>query len=294
MLIGSMSIIGLVDNFILFIADEGGVWQFYLMRAMIACLMISGYLVYRKHQLRANHFWWVALRSMLMAIAVLIYFIAISFLPIAVAGAILFTSPIFLLIFSVLIFRTRIGGWRILAVISGFVGITLVLKPDPQDLNILILVPVLAGIMYAIGQLVTRHRCANEDTLVLLFGFFLVTGVLGLLGVVVLSVFPDLQRVNTEDSFVSTGWVKPSGEFLFWTMIQAIGSLIAVSGLIRAYQIAEPTYIAVFEYSFIVFAGFWGWVIWNEVLDSTAITGVVTIITAGVIITIRTAKSEAA
>ena len=102
---------------------------------------------------------------MLMAIAVLIYFIAISFLPIAVAGAILFVSPIVLLIFSVLIFRTRIGGWRILAVISGFVGITLVLKPDPQDPSIFILVPTLAGIMHAIGQLVPRHRCANEGEL---------------------------------------------------------------------------------------------------------------------------------
>ena len=294
MLVGGMSIIGLVDNFIRFIADEGGVWQFYLMRALFSCLLISAYFIYRKRQLRARHFWWVAFRSMLAATAILIYFIAISFLPIAVAGAILFTSPIFLLVFSVLIFGTRIGGWRILAVISGFAGITLVLKPDPQDLSIFVLVPALAGIMYALGQLVTRHKCANEDTLVLLFGFFFATGVLGLLGIVVLSIFPSLQSVGAEVPFVSTGWVNPSGEFLFWTMVQGIGSLIAVSGLIRAYQIADPTYIAVFEYSFIVFAGFWGWVIWNEVLDPVAITGIVTIIMAGVIITIRTARSEAA
>ncbi|MYB33610.1 MAG: DMT family transporter [Gammaproteobacteria bacterium] len=294
MLIGSMSVIGLVDNFIRFIADEGGVWQFYLMRALFTCLLISGYFVYRRRQLRTSHFWWVTLRSTLTAAAILVYFIAISFLPIAIAGAILFASPIFLLIFSVLIFGTRIGGWRILAVISGFVGITLVLKPDLQDLSILTLVPALAGIMYALGQLVTRYKCANEDTLVLLFGFFLATGVLGLLGVVLLSVFPSLQGMSTEVPFVSTGWVTPSGKFLFWTMIQGIGSLIAVSGLIRAYQIAEPTYIAVFEYSFIVFAGFWGWIIWNEVLDTIAVTGIIIIITAGVIITVRAAKSEEA
>jgi len=294
MLIGSMSVIGLVDNFIRFIAAEGGVWQFYLIRAIFNCLLITGYFAYRKRRLRANRFGWVALRSVLMATAILVYFIAISFMPIAIAGAILFTSPIFLLIFSVLIFRTQIGSWRILAVISGFIGIILVLKPDPHDLGIFTVAPALAGIMYALGQLVTRHKCANEDTLVLLFGFFLGTGVLGLLGVVALSIFPALQGMSAEVPFVSMVWVKPSGEFLFWTTVQGIGSLIAVCGLIRAYQIAEPTYIAVFEYSFIVFAGFWGWVIWNEVLDAVAMAGIFTIIAAGVIISIRSAKSEAA
>ena len=294
MLTGGLSVMGLVDNFIRFIADEGGVWQFYLMRALFTCLLIAGYLAYRKRPLRAAHFRWVALRSMLMAGAILVYFIAVSFLPVAVAGAILLTSPLFLLVFSALFFGTRIGGWRILAMVSGFVGISLVLKPDPQDLGISTLVPALAGVMYALSQLVTRHRCAGEDMLVLLFGFFLATGVLGLLGVVVLGIFPSLQGMDAGVPFVSTGWVYPSREFLFWTMVQGIGSLIAISGLIRAYQIAEPTYIAVFEYSFIVFVGFWGWVIWNEVLDATAVTGIVTIIASGAIITIRAARSEAA
>ncbi|MCY4219499.1 MAG: DMT family transporter [Gammaproteobacteria bacterium] len=292
LLIGGMSLIGLVDNFIRFIIDEGGVWQFYLMRAVFNCLLIAGYIAYWKRSFHVNHFWWVVLRSMLMATAILVYFIVISFLPIAIAGAILFTSPIFLLIFSALVFKTRIGAWRILAVIFGFIGIILVLKPNPQDFSIYTLVPALAGMMYALGQLVTRHKCADEDTLVLLFGFFLGTGLLGLMGIFVLGISPFLQSVSAQVPFVSTGWVSPSGEFLFWTMIQGIGSLFAVLALIRAYQIAEPTYIAVFEYSFIVFAGFWGWVIWKEVLDAAAITGILAIIAAGVVISIRSAKSE--
>ena len=292
MLIGAMSVIGLIDNFIKFIAADGGVWQFYLLRAMLNCLLISAYLAFRHRSLRPNHPWWVVLRSMLMATAILIYFMVISFMPIAVAGAILFTAPIFLLIFSCLIFRTPVGVWRVSAVTCGFVGIILVLKPDPQDLSLFTFVPALAGIMYAFGQLVTRHKCADEDVLVLLFGFFLGTGILGLLGLTALSVFPMLQSVVSAVPFVSTGWVVPSGEFLFWTGIQGIGSLIAVAGLIRGYQIAEPTYVAVFEYSFVVFAGFWGWVLWNEIPDKIALIGIVAILAAGTIIAIRSAKSD--
>lgn len=293
MLVGGMSVIGLIDNFIRFIAAEGGVWQFYLFRAILNCLLIAVYFACRQRSFRPRCFWWVAARSMLMATAILIYFIALSFLPIAIAGAILFTSPIFLLIFSFLIFRTPVGIWRIFAVVLGFFGIVLVLKPNPQDLTLFTLIPALAGMMYALGQLVTRYKCANEDTLVLLFGFFLGTGIWGLFGLAALSVFPVLQDWFASVPFVGTGWVLPSPEFIFWTVVQGIGSLIAVAGLIRGYQVGDPTYIAVFEYSFIVFAGFWGWVVWHDIPDLIAFGGIVAIIVAGIVITTRSVKIHA-
>ena len=213
-------------------------------------------------------------------------------MPIAIAGATLFTSPIFLLLFSVFIFRTPVGIWRVTAVILGFIGIVLVLKPNPRDLELFTLVPALAGMMYAIGQLVTRHKCSDEDTFVMLFGFFLGTGILGMLGMIALTIFSVPESWVASAPFVVTGWTVPTTDFLFWTAIQAIGSLIAVAGLIRGYQIAEPTYVGVFEYSFIVFAGFWGWVIWNEVIDAVSFVGIAAIISAGIIITIRSAKGS--
>ncbi len=293
LLISAMSVIGLIDNFIRFIAADAGVWQFFLLRAVMACLIISVYLACRRRSLRPQRLRWVALRSMLMASAILIYFVAVSFMPIAIAGATLFASPIFLLLFSVVLFGTRVGIWRIAAIMFGFIGIVLVLKPNPLELDGFALVPAMAGMMYALAQLVTRHKCASEDTVVMLFGFFFATGALGLLGLIALGFFPELGSFSAAVPFLATGWVAPTGGFLMWTAVQAIGSLIAVVWLIRAYQIAEPTYVAVFEYSFIVFAGFWGWVFWNEVPDVLSMIGIVTIVAAGAIITIRSSESKA-
>ncbi len=292
LLISAMSVIGLIDNFIRFIAADAGVWQFFLFRAVMACLIISGYLAWRKRTLRPQRLRWVALRSVLMASAILIYFVAVSFMPISIAGATLFASPIFLLLFSVVLFRIRVGIWRIAAVMFGFIGIVLVLKPNPQALDVFALVPAMAGMMYAMAQLVTRHKCAGEDTVVMLFGFFFATGLLGVLGLIALSLVPALGSLSAAVPFLGTGWVMPTGEFLLWTAVQAIGSLIAVVWLIRAYQIAEPTYVAVFEYSFIVFAGFWGWVFWNEVPDGVSLAGIATIVIAGAIITIRSSETK--
>ncbi len=291
MIVGSMAIFGLVDNFIRIIAEEGGLWQFYLIRALMACMVIACYCLCMRKKLLPKRVWAVALRSFLVSGAILIYFCSLSVMPIAEAGATLFSSPIFLLIFSVLLFRTKVGPWRVAAVTAGFAGMILVLKPDPANLSFFTLLPLLAGILYALGQLTTRHLCADEDTVVVLLGFFIATSLFGLVGTVVFNVFSVPDGWILAAPFLTTGWVEPTGRFLFWTAVQCCGSLIAARGLIRGYQMAEPTFITVFEFTFVFFAGFWAWMLWNEVPDAISIFGIAVIIAAGIAITLRTRKA---
>ncbi len=291
MIVGSMAIFGLVDNFIRIIAEDGGLWQFYLIRALMACAMIAGYCLYRKQKMLPKRAWAVALRSILVSGAILIYFCSLSVMPIAEAGATLFSSPVFLLIFSALLFRTRVGPWRTAAVLAGFFGMILVLKPDPANLSVFALLPLLAGILYAIGQLTTRHLCADEDTIVVLLWFFIATLLYGFIGTTLFTVFSAPDDWTRAAPFLTTGWVEPTGRFLFWTTVQCCGSLIAARGLIRGYQMAEPTFITVFEFTFVFFAGFWAWMLWNEVPDTMGILGIAAIIAAGIAITFRARKT---
>lgn len=294
MIVAAMSLIGLIDNFVRMVAEEAGIWQFHLVRSLIAIPIVVCFCVWKTQRLRPKRLWAVVLRSFLMASALIIYFSSITLMPIAEAGATLFSAPIFLLIFSVLIFRTRIDMWRIMAVIVGFAGMALVLKPDVQNLDFAALVPLLAGMLYALGQLTTRHLCGNESTAVVLIGFFVALGLFGCVGALLMNVLPVPEAWQLAAPFFFTGWVPPTGRFFFWTAIQAVGSIVAVTGLIRGYQVAEPTYIAVFEYSFLIFAGFWGWVLWQEIPDALGFAGIFAIVCAGVIITIRAPKSTAA
>lgn len=287
MIIGGMAIIGLVDNFVRIIEEEAGLWQFHIFRSVICVIIVSIYCIIRKQSPIPKRMWAVSLRAFLMAWAILIYFGVLSLIPIAEAGATLFSSPIFMLIFSVLIFRTKIGIWRILAVAIGFTGVLLVLKPNPENLTILALLPLLAGIFYALGQLVTRHLCSEENTVAVMMGFFVFIGVFSLIAIAILSIV-ELPREWVEAApFFLRGWEEPTGRFLFWMLVQAVGSVLGVAGLIRGYQIAEPTYVGVFEYSFLIFAGFWGWLLWREIPDSIAFIGIFAIIAAGIVITLR-------
>ena len=291
MIVGGMSAIGLVDNFVRIIAEDSGLWQFHFFRSLICIAIILVYCKLRNQSLAVKRLWAVGLRAFLMSCALLLYFGALSLMPIAVAGATLFSSPIFMLLFSVFLFSIRIGIWRILAVAIGFTGVIMILKPDPTNLSLLTLLPLLAGIIYALGQLVTRHLCSEEGTAAVMMGFFLTIGFMGFIGMVLFSFVTVPPQWIEAAPFFLRGWETPTADFLFWSLVQAIGSVIGVAGLVRGYQIAEPTYVAVFEYSFLIFAGFWGWLLWNEIPDLLALIGIVAIVIAGTIITMRSRES---
>ena len=287
MIVAAMSLIGLIDNFVPIIAEKAGLWQFHALRSMIAVTIISVVIKARGRQLMPKRPLAVALRSSAIAASMLLYFGSLVLMPIAEAGAGLFTSPIFVLIFSVLFFKTQIGIWRIVAVGTGFVGVIMVLKPDLSDFQLIILFPLIAGMLYGLGQTVTRHWCADEDTLVVLLGFFVVIGIAGLVGTAVLTAFPPTAELREAAPFFLTGWEPPTAIFLFWTAVQAVGSIVAVAGLVRGYQIADPTFMGVFEYSFLLFAGVWGYILWRHLPDATAILGICLIVAAGATITVR-------
>ena len=89
-----------------------------------------------------------------MVTSMLLYFGVMPMMPIAEAGAGLFTSPIFVLIFSVIFFKERIGWRRIMAVLIGTFGVLLVLQPGREGFSFYHMLPVMAGAWYAMGSLI--------------------------------------------------------------------------------------------------------------------------------------------
>ena len=288
MVLSAMLLIGLIDNFVRIVAEHSGVWQFHLFRSMMACPLIVLYCLSTGKRIRPKRPIVVMLRSLILTAGLVCYFVSLSLLPIATAGAGLFTSPLFLVLFSVAFFGSSVGVWRIAAVIVGFSGVLMVLQPDPSALGPTTFLPVLAGALYAVAQLITRHFLADENTSTVLLWFFLMFGIIGLVGTMAMTAINVPAAWLEAAPFFFSGWRAPTAEFLFWTTIQALGSLVAVSGLIRGYQIADPTYIGVFEYSFLLSAGLWSWMLWNEIPNAVGMVGIAAIIAAGALISVRT------
>lgn len=286
--LGYATLIGFTDNFVRVIAMDGGLWQFHASRSGMALVLLAGTAAAFGLRLHPNRWRGVVARSALHGAAMLIYFGALAFLPVAQVAAGLFTAPIFVLLIQRFAYGQPIGGWQALAVGLGFAGVVIVLGPEVMaGASLAAVLPVAAGVLYAMGNIATRAWCAGETAETLLAGFFAMLGLFGLVGMVVLAVVPVAVPVSGAEGpadFILRGPVWPTGSFLGWTFVQAAGSLLGVGLVIKAYQMAEATTVSVFEYAILPISAGWTWLLWGETLDWTAWIGIALITLAGVII----------
>ena len=278
-----MAIIGLVDNFIIEVAKYSGLWQFHFLRALMALPMLIVIGRFLGQDILPQRWWAVGLRSLLLASSMMLYFGSIPVMPISLAIAGLFTSPIFVLIFSYLLFREAFGPVRLLAVALGFTGVLLILEPWSGGVSGAILLPIAGGVLYALNAIAARRLCADESTVAMLIGFFSALGLMGLIGVLILPA--------GGDTFLRRGYVPVTSNLLFWTFIQASTSILAVGLLTRAYQTSETTYLVVFEYSLLIFASFWGYMLYGQTVGPMAAAGMLLIVLSGVSIALRSGSS---
>ncbi len=287
MILGYATVIGFTDNYVQVIAADSGLWQFHAMRGAMAMALLG--LLRRPLGLRLAPVspGAVAARSLIHGAAMLIYFGCLAFLPVATVAAGLFTSPIFVLLISRFAFGHPVGPFRVAAVALGFLGVVLVLGPAAGErVGPATILPVAAGALYALGNIATREWCARESAETLLAGFFVTLGLFGLIGIGVLALWHPATPAGPE-GFVLRGATVLTPVFLVWTFVQAAGSLLGVGLMIRAYQIAEASRVAIFEYVILPASALWSYLLWGQVQTPRAAAGMALIFLAGLIIVLR-------
>ncbi|NNE51672.1 MAG: DMT family transporter [Sulfitobacter sp.] len=288
--LGGMATLGLTDNFVPYISERGSLWQFHFVRSLMAFAILAAVVALGFGSLRARNWGAVLGRSFFQAGAMLIYFGCLSILPIGVVVAGLFTSPLFVVLITILFQGKRVGPFRWVAVVLGFVGALMVIRPDPAELDPVAFMPILAGLLYAIGAVATRAWCEGESTLTLTAGFFGILGLFGLIGIFAVTG----EAPSGHAGFVLRSWGPLDAEMLFWFAVQAVGSLIGIGLIFRGYLMGEASHVAVFEYSLLVFASFWAWILWGQTVPALGLVGMLLIGFAGSVIALRSAEPPVA
>jgi drug/metabolite transporter (DMT)-like permease len=285
-MLGAMALLGFVDNYVATIATEVSVWQFLTVRMVMAVAFIAVLSWAGLGTMKPIRWWAVGLRSGLVAVGMLLYFGSLAFMPIAQSLAGLFTSPIFVLLMTVLVLKQKIGPWRIIAVAIGFSGILLVLGVQDGAPGWIMLMPVAGGFFYAMGSLATRLLCAEESTLSMLAGIMTSQAILGIIALITLAVWnPEVP--DGAAGFLLRGWVWPIPTIFPYIALQAFVSVAGVFLLIRAYQWGEASQVSVLEYSIMIFGPFFGWLLMGQIITPTMIAGIALIMVAGGIIAVR-------
>ncbi len=287
----AMFVLGGLDNAVAVVARDTGLWQFHFVRACLAVSIMVGLARMGWINITPKRRWAVALRGGMTGLAMLVYFGSLAFLTLAQAAAGLFTAPIWVMLLSAVFLRQRVGPMRILAAAIGFVGVLLVLRPFEGGVNTLALFPMIAGFFYACGAVATRQYCTGETAMSMLLYFFLSLGLFGLIGAIFMTVWPH-DVPDGAAGFILRGFGPMGNLSMGLTVLQAVGSIFAVGLIFRGYQLGDAAQVAIYEYSLLVFAAGWSYLMFSQTVDLMMAIGMGFIILSGIVISLRSRQTR--
>jgi len=245
------------------------------------------------HLLKTDQPWAHILRGTLIVISNMTFFLALAALPLAEATALFFVAPLFITLLSIPMLGEKVGVLRLGAVAVGFVGVIIMQRPwadgdTLQASRLVLMLPIVAAITYALNQLMTRKLGVKAKASVLsvyIQGVFIVASV----GFYVVA--GDGHLVGPDDGpslqFLLRPWIwpLPGDEWVFVAL--GVNSALIGYCLSQAYRMGDAATVAPFEYVLLPMAVFWGFVIFGDLPVWEVWLGIALILAAGLFVFLR-------
>lgn len=281
---GSVFLVATSDALIKLGSAQFTVWQLYVVRSAIAIAMLLVWLGLSQRSstwLQLTWDRWTLLRSAALTLMWIAFYAALPHVSLSLAALALYTAPLFIALLSAKVLREQVNPRRWMAIALGFLGVLLILRPTAEHFSAMSLLPVLAALLYAVAAVVTRTQCASHCALSLALNLNLclcLVGALVLLGHRLQS--PSSEPVH--EGFLAPHWVSLGPAQ--WGLLSVLAVLMVLMsvGVAKAYQLGPSTIVGTFDYSYLLFAMFWGFALFNEVPDAIMIVGMGLIAASGV------------
>lgn len=283
-IVGTAIVMSFGDALVKLSSADFSVWQLYVLRALAAVPLLVGILRLRRpvRLPDGRAIAWIALRSLLLLSMWLAFYAGLYSLSLPVVAAAYYTAPLFIVLLSALLTGEPVGARRWLAVLIGFAGVLVVLRPGTEVFSLLTLLPVLAAFFYALAAVVTRARCSAQDPLLLSLGLNLGFLAFGVAASVFLALWQP-ERAAAANPFLFGPWAAIGPREAAIILVLAFVIIGTSWGVARAYQSPYPALIASFDYSYLVFAAFWSFAMFGHVPDGLTLLGMALIAGAGIL-----------
>ena len=209
-----------------------------------------------------------AFRAITGTLAIIALFIALREIPLADVVSLTFGGPIFVTLGSIFFLSEKVGIKRWLAVLIGFFGMLLIVKPAYEELNIYYIFPIIFCIFFACVALSIRSLSSTEPNYRIALYFSLLSMIVGLLT-------------------LPFGWVMPNKFELFLLIFTGLVGSVANILLTVSLRYAEASLVTPTKYLNLVFAILLGYFIWSEIPKVLTLVGAGLIIISSVIIFMR-------
>ena len=221
------------------------------------------------HDMIPNQLGLVSLRGSMILLSTVLNFMALQYLPLTLTSTILFSAPIIVCLLSGTMLGEQVGRWRWFAIILGFCGVIIAIRPFDDDFQWATLLSIGAALCFSLYLILTRRLAGSEGSDILQF-------------------YSALVGCVTLLPFAVYLWQQP-GNSAQWLGLIGIG-VLAWAGhelLTRAYRFADATVLTPYNYSFVIFVTVWSVLLFNHFPDRWTIAGAAVIVTSGLIIWVR-------
>ncbi len=245
--------------------------QFILIRSLIAVLLLliiaprfGGF-----RSLASTHKAWHVLRTVLAIGTMFGFFYGLKMMPLVDALTLGYTAPLMVTALSTVFLGEHVGWRRWTAVVAGFVGVLVMLRPGSGPITFPAIAVLIAAFCYACQIITARKLGGTESTLALTF--YVLVG-------------PLLVSAGLLDD---ASWITPDASG--WVLFVSAGacSVLVWIGLVNGYSGAPPALLAPLEYTALVGGAIAGYVIWDEVPDSQVVAGALIIVASGLFVVYR-------
>ena len=198
-------------------------------------------------------------RGTLFIIGSMLIVWSLAVLPLATAITMLYISPIFMVILSVPLLGERISRHRWVAVIGGFAGVLIIMRPGASTFQWALLLPLLAAMVNALRDVITRRLARTETSISILFWSNIILMAGGFMT-------------------LPMGWAPVSTQDAFWFVAAGIFNGTAHFCIIDALRTGEASALAPVRYTALLWAALLGFLVWGEVPELWLLAGAVVIV----------------
>ncbi len=269
---GAMLLLPLLDC-LAKILGQGGIssGQIVLFRFVLQVLFLLPVLMIT-NQLKFNfeYFGLQIIRAIAMCLTTFCFFIAVKHMPLADSISIFFVEPMILTLLSVIFLGEIIRFRRIMAIIIGFIGALIIIRPQFNSVGIVAFLPLIAAFCFAVYMLITRFFSEKIPPIQLQFQMGLIISPIMLL---LILAFPDSGDLY----FTNPSWIELQLLFSLG-LVAMIGHLMIVFATTKA----PANLLAPFQYLEIVGATVLGYFIFNDIPSYLTFVGIGLIVTSGI------------
>lgn len=247
------------------LSDQINIGEFIAVRGLFACLIITVLVIVMGHvrNIPKALSRQVLVRSFFDVISTFLFIIALFHLPLPNVTAVLQAVPLVVTVMAAAFLGEAVGWRRLSAILVGFAGVLLIVKPGSDGFNNYIWLALAAVFTVAIRDLATRKLNLTVPSIIVAF----TNSICVMLGGLLWAVFEGFHPITMEQS----GWIGLGSVFL-------VGGYLFTVMSLRGTEVA---YTAPFRYTLIIYALILGYVVFGDVPDGWSMIGIMLIVGSG-------------